>query len=59
MFGSGWLVIVFLAALVGGLLCLFGVLHAKDAPAADCSTGEQKALLIGLILAHRFRNCPP
>jgi len=25
---------------------------AKDMPAEDCSTGEQKALLIGLILAH-------
>ncbi|MGB0907161.1 MAG: DNA replication/repair protein RecF [Maricaulaceae bacterium] len=25
---------------------------AKDMPAADCSTGEQKALLIGLFLAH-------
>ena len=25
---------------------------AKDMPAADCSTGEQKALLIGLTLAH-------
>jgi DNA replication and repair protein RecF len=25
---------------------------AKDQPAAFCSTGEQKALLIGLILAH-------
>jgi DNA replication and repair protein RecF len=25
---------------------------AKNMPAADCSTGEQKALLIGLILAH-------
>jgi DNA replication and repair protein RecF len=29
------------------------VVHdAKDQPAASCSTGEQKALLIGLILAH-------
>lgn len=29
------------------------VLHLeKNMPAADCSTGEQKALLIGLILAH-------
>jgi DNA replication and repair protein RecF len=29
------------------------VTHAgKDMPAADCSTGEQKALLIGIILAH-------
>ena len=25
---------------------------AKDIPAADASTGEQKALLIGLVLAH-------
>ena len=39
MFGSSWLVIVFLAALVGGLLCLFGVLHAKDAPAATYRQG--------------------
>ena len=29
------------------------VTHAsKNKPASDCSTGEQKALLIGLILAH-------
>src|SRR5205823_13480770 len=29
------------------------VTHAgKDIPAADASTGEQKALLIGLVLAH-------
>src|SRR5262249_55263031 len=29
------------------------VVHAaKDIPAADASTGEQKALLIGLVLAH-------
>lgn len=28
------------------------VLAAKDAPAAQSSTGEQKALLIGLVLAH-------
>jgi len=27
-------------------------LAAKDAPAADCSTGEQKALLIAIVLAH-------
>lgn len=27
-------------------------LAAKDAPAADCSTGEQKALLISIVLAH-------
>ncbi len=26
--------------------------RAKDMPAADCSTGEQKALLIGLVLAN-------
>lgn len=26
--------------------------RAKDMPAADCSTGEQKALLVGLALAH-------
>ena len=26
--------------------------ESKNMPAADCSTGEQKALLIGLILAH-------
>lgn len=39
MFGSSWLVIVFLAALVGGLLCLFGVLHAKDAPRRHISAG--------------------
>src|SRR5690606_13333803 len=25
---------------------------AKDMPAAQCSTGEQKALLIGIMLAH-------
>ena len=28
------------------------VLYAKESPAADASTGEQKALLIGLVLAH-------
>ncbi len=27
-------------------------LAAKDAPAADCSTGEQKAMLISIVLAH-------
>lgn len=37
---------------------------AKDMPAAHCSTGEQKALLIGLILAHAQlikaeRGAPP
>lgn len=31
---------------------LYGVFAAKDVPAADCSTGEQKALLISLILAN-------
>ena len=31
---------------------LRGVYAAKDVPAADCSTGEQKALLISLILAN-------
>lgn len=30
---------------------LFGVFAAKGVPASDCSTGEQKALLISLILA--------
>ncbi|MBA4354668.1 MAG: DNA replication/repair protein RecF [Novosphingobium sp.] len=28
------------------------VLAAKNAPAADCSTGEQKAMLIAIVLAH-------
>ena len=28
---------------------------AKDQPAADCSTGEQKALLLGIVLAHADR----
>ena len=28
------------------------VLEAKGAPAADCSTGEQKAMLIAIVLAH-------
>lgn len=28
------------------------VLEAKNAPAADCSTGEQKAMLIAIVLAH-------
>ncbi|MFL1873663.1 hypothetical protein ACIKT0_00285 [Hansschlegelia beijingensis] len=37
---------------------------AKDMPAALCSTGEQKALLIGLVLAHarliaRLDGAPP
>ncbi|MFM2371603.1 MAG: hypothetical protein RIS85_1325, partial [Pseudomonadota bacterium] len=27
-------------------------LAAKNAPAADCSTGEQKAMLIAIVLAH-------
>ena len=31
---------------------LFGVYAAKDVPAKDCSTGEQKALLVSLILAN-------
>lgn len=31
---------------------LLGTYRAKDVPAADCSTGEQKALLISLILAN-------
>lgn len=31
---------------------LFGVFTAKGIPAKDCSTGEQKALLISLILAN-------
>jgi DNA replication and repair protein RecF len=31
---------------------LFVVYALKDIPAADASTGEQKALLIGLVLAH-------
>ncbi|SLN31599.1 DNA replication/repair protein RecF [Pseudooctadecabacter jejudonensis] len=31
---------------------LYGVFAAKDVPAKDCSTGEQKALLISLILAN-------
>ncbi len=31
---------------------LFGVYRAKGVPARDCSTGEQKALLVSLILAN-------
>jgi DNA replication and repair protein RecF len=31
---------------------LYGVYAAKSVPAADCSTGEQKALLVSLILAN-------
>jgi DNA replication and repair protein RecF len=31
---------------------LYGVYAAKDVPAKDCSTGEQKALLVSLILAN-------
>jgi len=31
---------------------LYGVYVAKGVPAADCSTGEQKALLVSLILAN-------
>jgi DNA replication and repair protein RecF len=40
-------------ALSGPHLSDLVVTHAaKQAPAADCSTGEQKALLIGIVLAH-------
>jgi DNA replication and repair protein RecF len=39
--------------LSGPHLTDLAVVHApKNAPAADCSTGEQKALLIGMVLAH-------
>jgi DNA replication and repair protein RecF len=39
--------------LTGPHLSDLGVTHAaKRMPAADCSTGEQKALLIGIVLAH-------
>lgn len=31
---------------------MYGVYAAKDVPARDCSTGEQKALLVSLILAN-------
>lgn len=31
---------------------LYGIYDAKDVPAKDCSTGEQKALLVSLILAN-------
>ena len=31
---------------------IYGVYEAKDVPAKDCSTGEQKALLVSLILAN-------
>ncbi|MFK7874847.1 MAG: DNA replication/repair protein RecF [Paracoccaceae bacterium] len=31
---------------------LYGVFASKDVPARDCSTGEQKALLVSLILAN-------
>jgi DNA replication and repair protein RecF len=31
---------------------LYGVFAAKNVPARDCSTGEQKALLVSLILAN-------
>lgn len=34
-------------------------LAAKDAPAADCSTGEQKALLIAIVLAHATLTAGP
>jgi len=40
-------------ALSGTHLSDFSVTHIpKEMPAADCSTGEQKALLIGIVLAH-------
>ena len=40
-------------ALSGPHLSDLSVMHGpKEAPAAECSTGEQKALLIGIILAH-------
>ncbi|MCB9986939.1 MAG: DNA replication/repair protein RecF [Rhodospirillales bacterium] len=32
------------------------VFAAKDMPAAQCSTGEQKALLTGIVLAHAMRT---
>ena len=39
--------------LIGPHLSDFAVWHGpKDAPAASASTGEQKALLVGLVLAH-------
>lgn len=43
---------------------LFVTYNAKRMPAAQCSTGEQKALLIGLVLAHADlirmeRGAPP
>ncbi len=31
---------------------LYGIFAAKDVPAKDCSTGEQKALLVSLILSN-------
>ncbi|SNR50033.1 DNA replication/repair protein RecF [Puniceibacterium sediminis] len=37
---------------------LLGVFAAKDVPASDCSTGEQKALLISLILANARALAP-
>ena len=37
---------------------LLGVYAAKDVPASDCSTGEQKALLISLILANARAIAP-
>ena len=40
-------------ALAGPHLSDFVVTHIpKGTPAADCSTGEQKALLVGIVLAH-------
>jgi DNA replication and repair protein RecF len=39
--------------LAGPHLSDLSVVHApKQTPAADCSTGEQKALLVGIVLAH-------
>lgn len=37
---------------------LLGVFAAKEVPASDCSTGEQKALLISLILANARALAP-
>jgi DNA replication and repair protein RecF len=34
-------------------------LATKDAPAADCSTGEQKAMLIAIVLAHAQLTAGP
>ncbi|MCW1381539.1 DNA replication/repair protein RecF [Novosphingobium sp. KCTC 2891] len=35
------------------------MLAAKNAPAADCSTGEQKAMLIAIVLAHAALTAGP